>query len=100
MPASATLQPLPFQPLVASRQSASSTSDSPDHSPAAPVDRKRKRERNTEAARRYRQRKLDRTTELEEALSEVKKERDELRLRLARAEAEADVLRSMVGKGR
>ncbi|KAK5112841.1 hypothetical protein LTR85_011068 [Meristemomyces frigidus] len=78
----------------------SSTSGSPDPSSAAPIDRKRKRERNTEAARRYRQRKVDRTSELEEALAEVKKERDELRLKLARAEAEADVLRSLVGKDR
>ncbi|KAK4539527.1 hypothetical protein LTR36_010872 [Oleoguttula mirabilis] len=80
-------------------QHPSSTSDSPDPSPAAPIDRKRKRERNTEAARRYRQRKVDRTSELEDALAEVKKERDELRLKLARSQAEADVLRSMVGKG-
>lgn len=75
-----------------------STSSSPP-SADQPVDRKRKRERNTEAARRYRQRKVDRTTELEEALAVMTKERDDLRLKLARAETVADVLRGMVRKG-
>ncbi|KAK3713058.1 hypothetical protein LTR37_008743 [Vermiconidia calcicola] len=59
-------------------------------------DRAHKRQRNTEAARRYRQRKFDRVTELEEALASMTKERDDLRLKLARSEAEADVLRGMV----
>ncbi|SMR53436.1 unnamed protein product [Zymoseptoria tritici ST99CH_3D1] len=57
-----------------------------------------KRQKNTEAARRYRQRKVDRVTELEEALKVVSEERDELKLRLARAEAMSDVLKGMVGK--
>lgn len=57
-----------------------------------------KRQRNTEAARRYRQRKVDKVSELEEALQSMTKERDDLRLRLARSEAEADVLRGLVGK--
>ncbi|KAI7551932.1 hypothetical protein KC331_g2227 [Hortaea werneckii] len=72
-------------------------STSPDSSATtSTTERNRKRQRNTEAARRYRQRKVDRTTELEEALSAVSKERDELRLKLARSEAEAEVLRRMV----
>jgi hypothetical protein len=62
-----------------------------------PGGRVEKRQRNTEAARRYRQRKLDRVSELEEALAAMTQERDDLRLKLARAETEADVLRSMVG---
>jgi hypothetical protein len=57
-----------------------------------------KRQRNTEAARRYRQRKVDRVSELEEALQLMTKERDEMKLRVARAEAEADVLRGLVGR--
>ena len=61
-------------------------------------DRSSKRQRNTEAARRYRQRKVDRVTELEDALAAVTKERDDLKLKLARSEAEADVLRGIVGK--
>ncbi|KAI6791308.1 hypothetical protein KC367_g8105 [Hortaea werneckii] len=69
----------------------------PDSSTTTSTDeRNRKRQRNTEAARRYRQRKVDRTSELEEALAAVSKERDELRLKLARSEAEAEVLRRMV----
>ena len=60
------------------------------------TDQVNKRQRNTEAARRYRQRKLDRTSELEEALAEMTRERDELKLKLARSEAEAGVLRGMV----
>ena len=62
------------------------------------TDRITKRQRNTEAARRYRQRKMDRVTELEDALEEIRRERDELKLKLARSEAEADVLRGMVKK--
>jgi len=58
-----------------------------------------KRQRNTAAARRYRKRKEDRQSELETLLAEMTKDRDDLRLRLARSEAEADVLRSMVKKG-
>ena len=55
-----------------------------------------KRQRNTEAARRYRQRKVDRLTELEEALAKMTTERDDFRLRLAKAEAERDVLRGII----
>ncbi|KLU91571.1 IDI4 [Magnaporthiopsis poae ATCC 64411] len=57
----------------------------------------RKRERNTAAARRYRQKRQDRITELEQALAEVTKERDELRLRLARQEAQTATLRDLMG---
>ncbi|KAI7341710.1 hypothetical protein KC354_g16932 [Hortaea werneckii] len=72
-------------------------STSPDSSATmSTTERNRKRQRNTEAARRYRQRKVDRTAELEEALAAMSKERDELRLRLARSEAEAEVLSRMV----
>lgn len=60
--------------------------------------RVQKRQRNTEAARRYRQRKVDKVSELEEALQLMTMERDDLRLRLARSEAETGVLRSLVGR--
>ncbi|KAM4055812.1 leucine zipper domain-containing protein [Hirsutella rhossiliensis] len=55
-----------------------------------------RRRRNTLAARKYRQRRLDRIAELERALGEVTGERDELRLRLARREAEVEALREML----
>lgn len=75
---------------------------SPETSPQAPgppsLDVKvRKRERNTAAARRYRQKRQDRITELEQALAEVTKERDELRIRLARQEAQTATLRDLMG---
>lgn len=76
----------------------------PEPSPAISLDgnepdtKKRKRERNTEAARRYRQRRQDRLEELGEALAAMTKDRDGLRLKLARAEAEADILRGLMAK--
>ncbi|TKA80650.1 hypothetical protein B0A55_01877 [Friedmanniomyces simplex] len=66
-------------------------------SPSDPENRHHKRQRNTEAARRYRQRKVDRVAELEEALAVVMREREELRLKLAKAEGEVGVLRGLVG---
>ena len=56
----------------------------------------RKRYRNTLAARKYRQKRLDRIKELEMSLKAVSKERDELRLRLARQEAETATLKEML----
>lgn len=57
-----------------------------------------KRQLNTLAARRYRQRKLDRVNELEAELEAVKRERDELRMRVSKLEGETEALRGMVGK--
>ncbi|KAF5020277.1 hypothetical protein F66182_7699 [Fusarium sp. NRRL 66182] len=59
-----------------------------------------KRQRNTLAARKYRQKRLDRITELENALAAMTGERDDMRLQLARREAEVDALRDMLGKKR
>jgi len=55
-----------------------------------------KRHRNNIAAKKYRQKKVDRIKELEDEVDEVKKERDELRIRLARQEAETAALREML----
>ncbi|KAL5050622.1 hypothetical protein BDW71DRAFT_194382 [Aspergillus fruticulosus] len=55
-----------------------------------------KRQLNTMAARRYRQRKLDKVAQLEEELAAVKRERDELKMRVSKLEGETEVLRSMV----
>ncbi|KAI8962058.1 hypothetical protein F5Y11DRAFT_366169 [Daldinia sp. FL1419] len=80
-------------------QPAKSQSHSPPVDPATAL----KRQRNNAAARKYRQKRIDRIHELETELKSVKDERDELRLRLARQEAEAATLRSMLqmnsGKG-
>lgn len=71
---------------------------SPISSCSIPQSKSRRREANTLAARRYRQKKVDRVNELETALEAVSRERDELRFRLAGAEAEVRVLRGM-GRG-
>jgi len=55
-----------------------------------------RRHRNNLAAKRYRQKKLDRIEELEGEVKEVTQERDDLRIRLARQEAEIAALREML----
>ncbi|KAH6705971.1 hypothetical protein EV126DRAFT_180474 [Verticillium dahliae] len=52
------------------------------------------------SARKYRQKKVDRIEELEKALEETIRERDELRLRLARQEAETKALKSVMRMGK
>lgn len=81
-----------------SNEASDCISTSPSSTYRSENDRVTKRQRNTEAARRYRQRKVDQVSVLEEALASITKERDELKLKLARSEAEADVLRGLVGK--
>ena len=65
------------------------------NSPSDP-DSVEKRQRNNLAARKYRQKKVDRIKELEDQVEEVKRERDELRIRLARQEAETAALREIL----
>ncbi|KAK3903071.1 hypothetical protein C8A05DRAFT_14951, partial [Staphylotrichum tortipilum] len=55
-----------------------------------------RRYRNNLAAKRYRQKKVDRIEELENEVKEVQKERDDLRIQLARQEAEVAALREML----
>ncbi|KAK4169774.1 hypothetical protein QBC43DRAFT_351897 [Cladorrhinum sp. PSN259] len=55
-----------------------------------------KRQRNNLAAKRYRQKKVDRIEELEGEVKEVSKERDELKLDVARKDAEIKALREML----
>ncbi|KAI1780329.1 hypothetical protein F4818DRAFT_395383 [Hypoxylon cercidicola] len=66
------------------------------HSPPVDSATALKRQRNNVAARKYRQKRIDRISELEAELKDVKEERDDLRIRLARQEAEAAALRSML----
>jgi hypothetical protein len=84
-------------PAAADKTGTVSPSDSHGDD-VGPESRKRKRERNTEAARRYRQRRQDRLEELEEALAAMTKDRDDLRIKLARSEAETDILRGLMAK--
>jgi hypothetical protein len=65
--------------------------DSPDD-----VDLLVKRHRNNIAAKKYRQKKVDRIKELEDEVADIKREREELRIRLARQEAESAALREML----
>lgn len=82
------------------------TTTANDHSPShnddvdANVERAEKRQRNNAAARKYRQKFVERIAELEKALAEVSAERDQLKLKLVRSEAEVEVLRGFVEKSR
>lgn len=106
MPASVApiLKPVPpSSTLLGLRTTSIPPSSSVSHTSNSPLssgDKIERKRKNTEAARRYRQRKVDRVTELEEALTAVSRERDELKLKLARAEMEAEVLRGIVKYGR
>jgi septal ring factor EnvC (AmiA/AmiB activator) len=57
-----------------------------------------KLQRNNAAARKYRQKFVERIAELEKALAEVSAERDQLKLKLVRSDAEVEVLRGFVEK--
>lgn len=59
-----------------------------------------KRQRNNIAAKKYRQKKIDRIQELEEEVDQIKREREELRLMLAKRDAEVDMLREMLAMAR
>lgn len=59
-----------------------------------------RRQRNTIAARKYRQKKFDRIEELEKALAVALQERDDFKLQLARQEAENDALKKVMRIGK
>ncbi|QDS67575.1 hypothetical protein FKW77_003499 [Venturia effusa] len=59
-----------------------------------------KRQRNNIAARKYRQRRIDRIEELEAALMCMTKERDDLRIKAARSDAEIQLLKDMLHKSK
>ncbi|KAK2037586.1 hypothetical protein LZ31DRAFT_611308, partial [Colletotrichum somersetense] len=75
----------------------SPNSDGRDSEVSTPhADKILRRQRNTIAARKYRQKKLDRIDELESLLKEMTRERDDLRIRLARQEAETEALKRIM----
>lgn len=90
----------PQSGLPLSPSSTGSNKRKQSHSPPAEEDAETvlKRQRNTMAARKYRQKRLDRISDLEHALGEVTGERDELKLQLARREAEVEALREMLAR--
>ncbi|RAH76242.1 hypothetical protein BO86DRAFT_326236 [Aspergillus japonicus CBS 114.51] len=57
-----------------------------------------KRRRNKMASRRLRQRHVEHVSDLESRLGQVTRERDDLRLQVAKWEAEVMVLRKLVGQ--
>jgi hypothetical protein len=102
-----TKQPSPHVQYMRSSPSSSSASDrSPPPSsgtknPLGPASKAaiQKRTLNTQAARRYRQRKVDLVSNLEFELKETKDERDGLKEKVARLEGELAALRSLMTKG-
>lgn len=83
----------PFLPVG---MESSAQRNSRKRSPPVDPETALKRQRNNVAARKYRQKKIDRISELEDELKGVKDERDDLKVRLARQEAEAAALRTLL----
>jgi len=71
-------------------------SSSPEEEDEEDAEVVEKRQRNNLAAKRYRQKKVDRIEELEGEVKEISKERDELKLEVARKDAEIKALREML----
>jgi len=67
-----------------------------DRSNDAPAILAQKRHRNNIAARKYRQKRIDRITELDLALEKMTKDRNNLRVLLAKREAEVAVLKDII----
>ncbi|KAF4166706.1 hypothetical protein CNMCM6936_006283 [Aspergillus lentulus] len=78
--------------------SITAASTSMNHPPKETPNRVSKRQLNTLAARRYRQRRVDRMNELEAELEKVKRERDELKMRVSKLEGETEALRGLLKK--
>jgi hypothetical protein len=90
-----SLHPSPAASSSSGSSSSHKRKSSPEDESAAVA---LKRQRNTLAARKYRQKRLDRISELEAALAAMTSERDDMRLQLARCEASVDALREMLSK--
>ncbi|KUJ09792.1 uncharacterized protein LY89DRAFT_690204 [Mollisia scopiformis] len=80
----------------------SPSSKSPANRVSPPSDHSskvKKRTLNTLAARRYRQKRVDQMQGLETVLKDTESERDELKIKVARLEAEVEVLRRLIESG-
>lgn len=89
----------PEQHDISTPQGSTNSLSSPNSSKASKLvhfSGVKKRELNTLAARRYRQRRTDQVSGLETALKETEAERDALKNRVARLEGELDALRSLI----
>ncbi|ESZ92830.1 hypothetical protein SBOR_6784 [Sclerotinia borealis F-4128] len=92
------------QPKSTTSQTHSSPPSSPSPKIQTPtsssttMSRVDKRKLNTMAARRYRQKRVDQMSSLEAAMKEVERERDALKVRVAKLEGETDILKSLLSK--
>jgi len=89
-------QPPQQQQQSRSKSSTTHASPSSSASPTSPNSKVHKRTLNTLAARRYRQKRVDQMSELEQKLKESEKEKEELQMRVARLEGEVEVLRGLL----
>lgn len=64
-----------------------------------PPNKIEKRSKNTQAARRYRQKRVDQMAGLETKLKESEEEKEALKMRVARLEGEVEILRGLLNKG-
>jgi len=92
-------QPSPvsqFPAPVSTSLSSPATSQGDDALSRVDSSRVEKRKLNTLAARRCRQRRVDRMKDLEAELEKVRKERDDWRLRCSKLEGETDALKGLL----
>ncbi|KFZ13046.1 hypothetical protein V502_06788 [Pseudogymnoascus sp. VKM F-4520 (FW-2644)] len=87
-------------PTATSTTSPGSTMSTTTTATTQPNSAIRKRKLNTLAARRYRQKRVDQVAELETALKNTQRERDDLSVRVARLEGELGALRQMLNSGK
>ncbi|CAG8926959.1 unnamed protein product [Penicillium salamii] len=94
-------QPSPvsqFPVPVSTSTSTSSPASQDDVLSRVDSSRVEKRKLNTLAARRCRQRRVDRMKDLEDELEKVRKERDEWRLKCSKLEGETDALKGLLSR--
>ncbi|KAF7715508.1 BZIP transcription factor [Penicillium ucsense] len=75
-------------------------SDSPSSQDSDEGRLQEKRRRNKIAARKLRQKRADQVSDLESKLEEMRKERDDLRVKAAKWEGEVMILRELLGRGK
>lgn len=91
-----------FQDNVLDLNTSAFHQQSQSRSSSSAITQNRRRERNSLAARKYRQRRLDRIEELEQALAETERERDSLKMQVERWKTKAELLQELthgVSKG-
>lgn len=94
------LQPPPVEiPKYIDTPTIPDTPSSSNFDTSANPSRVEKRKQNTLAARRYRQKRVDQMKQLEDMLKETERERDALKVRVARLEGETETLKHLL-KGR